>query len=121
MSKIIWKNHRVLDYHAQVPLRTQVILMQELSWSLLKISRRNYLKLCQLHKIICEACPPYLNDLLPLERFDGQYELRNYSKLKLFRILKHIENHFCHPQRDYGIVSHVIYVIIHPIMLSKKP
>ena len=60
-------------------------LMQELSWSPLNI-RRNYLKLCQLHKIICEACPPYVNDLLRLERSVRQYELRNYSKLKLFRI-----------------------------------
>jgi len=64
---------------------SQTALMQELSWSPLKI-RRNYLNLYQLHKIICEACPPYFNDLLPLERSDGKYDLRNYSKLKLFRI-----------------------------------
>ena len=66
-----------------MPIRTQV--RQHLCKSFLKICR-NYLNLCQLHKIISEACPPYVNDLLPLERSDGQYELRNYSKLKLSRI-----------------------------------
>ena len=59
--------------------------MQQLSWSPLKICH-NYLKLCQLQKIICEACPPYVNDLLPLKRSDGQCELRNDSKLKFSRI-----------------------------------
>jgi hypothetical protein len=60
-------------------------LMQELSWSPLTI-RRNYLKLCQLHKILSGTCPPYVKELIPLERPDGQYELRNASKLKLPRI-----------------------------------
>ena len=36
-------------------------------------------------------------------------------------VQRHTGKHFCHPQRDYGIASHLIYAIIHPIMLSKKP
>ena len=59
---------------------SQVSLLKELGWPTMS-KRREYYKLCQLYKIINNACPQYVVDSFPLNKPDMPYQLRNADNL----------------------------------------
>ena len=115
------KRSAVLECTGAYKDTSHTTLMEELSWSPLT-SRRSILNFASCARSLVEHV---------LHMFMGCFLLKDLTDTMRFEMIAnwnnseyeliHTGNHFCHPQRDYGIVSHLNYASIHPMMLSKKP